>query len=151
LNNSDCFCHIFGRNLWDKLVKTPNFLWNKIFAHFKINPWINSGPFQFNSISSQYNPFSGQSHACKTAFDQLKPIKLSEMQVPKVHKGRFLVCKTIREPFSRVATTTLVQDLNSKLFLGFQEHVYMAKNLYISGFCHFVAQNFFSDTNIFTF
>uniref|UniRef100_A0AC35F2E6 SET domain-containing protein n=1 Tax=Panagrolaimus sp. PS1159 TaxID=55785 RepID=A0AC35F2E6_9BILA len=38
---------------------------------------------------------SSDIHSCKTSFEELKPITLSEMKVPRIHIGRYLVCQVI--------------------------------------------------------
>lgn len=58
--------------------------------------------------------FLGQSHTCKLPFDQLKSIKIEEMQVPNIHKGRYLIGRTIVEPFASISMQTLIEDLNGK-------------------------------------
>ncbi|KAH7720739.1 SET domain containing protein [Aphelenchoides avenae] len=55
---------------------------------------------------------TGTSHCCKTALDELRPITLSDMEVPKVHKGRYCICRTISEPLADVAVTVVVEDIN---------------------------------------
>lgn len=69
----------------------------------------------FQNVSSFFDlKFSGQSHTCKTPFDQLKPITLNEMQYPKVHEGHFLVCQVAVEPVPRIGLTTFIMDLKGK-------------------------------------
>uniref|UniRef100_A0AC35GI33 Tetratricopeptide repeat protein n=1 Tax=Panagrolaimus sp. PS1159 TaxID=55785 RepID=A0AC35GI33_9BILA len=61
------------------------------------------------------------SHCCKTPFKELKPIKLCEMKVPMIHRGKYLVCKVagkpcsilgIAKPFPLIGVKILIQDLN---------------------------------------
>ncbi|KAI6177647.1 SET domain-containing protein [Aphelenchoides bicaudatus] len=65
-----------------------------------------------NLMEIQTTVVSGESHTCKLPFDQLKPIYLKEMEVPKIHEERYLVCKVIGMPVSMISINTLVQDLN---------------------------------------
>uniref|UniRef100_A0A914QFP1 Uncharacterized protein n=1 Tax=Panagrolaimus davidi TaxID=227884 RepID=A0A914QFP1_9BILA len=70
---------------------------------------------------------SNESHCCTTSFDELKPIMLSEMKVPMIHTGRYLVCQCICKPlpiiniietpaekcrFFSCGISMLIQDLN---------------------------------------
>lgn len=54
----------------------------------------------------------GTSFVCKTPFEELKPITLNEMKVPMVHRGRYLLCRSIVQPLASMNTDTLIQDLN---------------------------------------
>uniref|UniRef100_A0A914QI71 Uncharacterized protein n=1 Tax=Panagrolaimus davidi TaxID=227884 RepID=A0A914QI71_9BILA len=70
---------------------------------------------------SRTRVLQGGSHCCKTPFEELKSIKLCEMKVPMIHKGKYLVCKVIGKPYSilgiakpfpLIGVNTLVEDLN---------------------------------------
>jgi hypothetical protein len=58
--------------------------------------------------------FLDGAHCCKLPFDKLKPIKLRNMQVPKIHNGYYLVCKVVGAPHATISTNVLVEDLNGK-------------------------------------
>uniref|UniRef100_A0A914PRM1 Tetratricopeptide repeat protein n=1 Tax=Panagrolaimus davidi TaxID=227884 RepID=A0A914PRM1_9BILA len=62
--------------------------------------------------STKTSILSNDIHSCKTLFEELKPIKLSEMYVPMTHFGRYLVCQVIGMPIPDVSVQSLIQDLN---------------------------------------
>jgi tetratricopeptide (TPR) repeat protein len=43
------------------------------------------------------------------------PIKLKEMHVNKIHTGRFLLCRVIRDPFYITGTLVLIQDTDNQV------------------------------------
>lgn len=53
----------------------------------------------------------GDHHCCKVPVAELNPITLRDMKVPKVHGGRYLICRTIVEPTAFVGTSVYVEDL----------------------------------------
>ena len=55
--------------------------------------------------------FIGESHTCALPIDELTPIFLAQMEVPKIHLGKFLVCRTISKGIARIPTIVLVEDL----------------------------------------
>ncbi|KAI1698325.1 SET domain-containing protein [Ditylenchus destructor] len=60
---------------------------------------------------------TGQRHCCVDPLERLKPIRLNEMLVPKVHKGRYLVCRTLAQAVAYVGTTVPVEDLEGEVEL----------------------------------
>uniref|UniRef100_A0A914PSW9 Uncharacterized protein n=1 Tax=Panagrolaimus davidi TaxID=227884 RepID=A0A914PSW9_9BILA len=65
-----------------------------------------------NMFSTNTTILSGDCHSCKTALEDLKPIKLCDMKVPKVHGGRYLMGQVVGMPFAIVGVNVLIQDLN---------------------------------------
>ncbi|KAH7704430.1 TPR and SET domain containing protein, partial [Aphelenchoides avenae] len=63
------------------------------------------------------NPWSSQDfvtsdrHWCKVPVAELKPITLRDMKVPKVHEGRYMLCRSIFEPTAFIGTTVYVEDM----------------------------------------
>ena len=56
----------------------------------------------------------GDCYSSKTPFEELTPIKLRDLQVPKVHIGRYLVVQILIKPAFVVGMNTLIEDLNGK-------------------------------------
>ena len=75
---------------------------------------ILSSELNFNILLTFINIFLGDSHSCKIPFEELTPIKLRDLQVPKVHVGRYLVCQVISAPSQIVGVSALIQDLDGK-------------------------------------
>jgi hypothetical protein len=67
----------------------------------------------------------GEGPCCTTPLAELTPIDPRGMFVPKVHKGVYLICRTIVPSRISVSVTTLVQDrrgdVESASFYDFQE------------------------------
>jgi tetratricopeptide (TPR) repeat protein len=55
---------------------------------------------------------TGKSHYCNKNINELKPITLNDMMVPKVHLGRYLLCRTVTAPACLVAISVVIQDEN---------------------------------------
>uniref|UniRef100_A0A914PDR8 Uncharacterized protein n=1 Tax=Panagrolaimus davidi TaxID=227884 RepID=A0A914PDR8_9BILA len=51
---------------------------------------------------------SNESHCCRTSIEELKSIMLSEMKVPMIHTGRYLVCQCICKPLPIMGVGTSV-------------------------------------------
>lgn len=64
-----------------------------------------------NSMNSMLTTYTtGERNCCKKPLNELTPITLSEMMVPKVHIGRYLLCRTITTPFKIYGILTLIED-----------------------------------------
>jgi tetratricopeptide (TPR) repeat protein len=59
--------------------------------------------------------FSTLKHSCLEDLKNLKPITLREMSVNKIHKGKYLLCKVIEEPYYITAMLTIIQDQNDEI------------------------------------
>ncbi|BGP36476.1 hypothetical protein JCM10449v2_000377 [Rhodotorula kratochvilovae] len=54
-------------------------------------------------------------HSSNTPLDQLKPIRLKEMQVTQAHKGRYLLCRIVSVPTRLVGVTFIVEDQDGRV------------------------------------
>jgi tetratricopeptide (TPR) repeat protein len=61
------------------------------------------------------NFISNKEHFCSKKLEDLVPIKLKEMHVNKIHTGRFLLCRVIRDPFYITGTLVLIQDSDNQV------------------------------------
>ena len=92
------------------------------YVRFRRTAEVFSLFFQKNSLCSNftykiqnfriYFSFLGESHSCVLPLNKLTPIFMRQMEVPKIHLGKFLVCRTISKGKTTVGTTILVEDLN---------------------------------------
>jgi tetratricopeptide (TPR) repeat protein len=55
---------------------------------------------------------TGKRNYCKKNVDELKPMMLDDMMVPKVHFGRYLLCRTVTAPACLNAIYVVIQDEN---------------------------------------
>ncbi|KAH7731125.1 TPR domain protein [Aphelenchoides avenae] len=58
---------------------------------------------------------TGDRHVCLKPVGDLKPITFDQMELPKIHTGRYVVCRTLTEAYTFVGTSTLVEDLNGNV------------------------------------
>jgi tetratricopeptide (TPR) repeat protein len=63
----------------------------------------------------RFNFISNKEHFSSKKLEDLTPIKLKEMQVNKIHAGRFLLCRTIHDAFYVTGTIVLVQDSDGEV------------------------------------
>lgn len=61
------------------------------------------------------NQLTGPRHCSVRRLDQLEPIRLKDMYVNKHHIGKYLLCRTIVEPFYMTAMSLLVEDEDGKI------------------------------------
>ncbi|GAA6053470.1 hypothetical protein JCM3770_005179 [Rhodotorula araucariae] len=54
-------------------------------------------------------------HSSDKPLDQLKPIRIKEMQVTQVHKGRYLLCRIVSLPTRMVGVTFIVEDQDGRV------------------------------------
>uniref|UniRef100_A0AC35F0H7 SET domain-containing protein n=1 Tax=Panagrolaimus sp. PS1159 TaxID=55785 RepID=A0AC35F0H7_9BILA len=78
---------------------------------FEFRCW-QSRKFDNKAMAFRTTILSSDSYSSKTSMDELKPIKLCNMKVPMVHKGRYLICQAIGKPSIVVGAEILVKDLN---------------------------------------
>ena len=58
---------------------------------------------------------TGTTHSSKKSLEDLKPINLNQMMIPKLHLGFYLVCRTISKGKTIVGTMVLVEDQNGDI------------------------------------
>jgi hypothetical protein len=82
-------------------------------------------PSPEGGIQMRTTTTSGEKPCCTTPFAEMTPIHFKGMYVPKVHKGLYLICRTIIPSRVSVGVTTLLQDTRGDvelaLFYYFQE------------------------------
>uniref|UniRef100_A0A914DGZ3 Tetratricopeptide repeat protein n=1 Tax=Acrobeloides nanus TaxID=290746 RepID=A0A914DGZ3_9BILA len=60
----------------------------------------------------------GVKHACcYKQSSELEAINLRDLEVPKIHASRYLVCRTITEPIYNITASVLIEDTNSDIEL----------------------------------
>jgi tetratricopeptide (TPR) repeat protein len=68
-----------------------------------------------DKVKVRYNYVTSKEHCCAKRLEDLEPIQLNEMFVNKIHYGRFLLCRTIKDPYYMAGMLTVVQDSNDEL------------------------------------
>ncbi|KAI1703543.1 SET domain-containing protein [Ditylenchus destructor] len=81
------------------------------FEHQKLN----AIQAKHGKVPLRHTFVTGQEHCCVVPMERLKPITLKEMLVPKVHKGRYLVCQTLTQAVAYVGTTVPIEDLEGEV------------------------------------
>lgn len=54
----------------------------------------------------------GERHCCTKPLSELTPIVLSRMQLPMVHEGRYLACRSVAIAIVEVGTSICIEDVN---------------------------------------
>jgi tetratricopeptide (TPR) repeat protein len=68
-----------------------------------------------SSEETKFNNVTSVKHSSLKQLHELEPITLKDMNVNHIHLGRFLLCRTIEEPFYLTSLTTIVQDENDEI------------------------------------
>ena len=58
---------------------------------------------------------TGNTHSSKKALNELKPITLNQMMVPKLHENSYLLCRTVSKAKSMIGTMVLIEDTNGDI------------------------------------
>ncbi|KAH7699131.1 TPR and SET domain containing protein [Aphelenchoides avenae] len=64
----------------------------------------------FTEEQEESTVVTGAAHTSKKPLEELEPITLRDLQIPMLHTGRFLVCRTIADAVVAIGTTALVED-----------------------------------------
>jgi tetratricopeptide (TPR) repeat protein len=68
-----------------------------------------------NNHQMRYKYTASEIDFCKTELEQLKPIRLRQMDVNKIHKGRYLLCRVVQQPFYVTGMLTLIEDQDDEI------------------------------------
>jgi tetratricopeptide (TPR) repeat protein len=75
----------------------------------------NVKPSNKDQLKTRFNFITTHEHFCSKKLENLEPITLQEMQVNKIHTGRFLLCRTVQDPFYVTSMMSLVEDSNDEM------------------------------------
>jgi tetratricopeptide (TPR) repeat protein len=90
---------------------------NKRSTTFKYEHMLRSStdPSNNDKRATRFNFITSHEHFSSKKLEDLEPITLRDMYVNKIHTGRFLLCRTIQDPFYVTSMMTLIEDSNDEI------------------------------------